>query len=93
MRHLAVLICILLGIAVSPATAREQAAPKEENCHLAITDALEQLRRVPPDLKQRDDDERRKLLAEMERLVEENRRAGASECETWGQLMRKAFNQ
>lgn len=93
MRHLAVLICILLGIAVSSATAREQAAPKEENCRQAITEALEQLRRVPPDLKQRDDDERRKLLAEMERLVEENRRAGASECETWGQLMRKAFNQ
>lgn len=93
MRYLAVLICFLLGIAASPATAREQAAPKEENCRLAITEALEQLRRVPPDLKQREDEERRKLLAEMERLVENNRRGGVSECETWGQLMGKAFRQ
>lgn len=94
MRHLpVVLICILLGIAASPAAAREQEAPKEENCRLAITGTLEQLRRTPPDLNQRDDEDRRRLLAEIERLVEDNRRAGASECETWGQLMRKAFNQ
>jgi len=93
LRHTLVLLSILFSLAAAPLSAREQAAPKEENCRMAIAGALEQLRRTPPDLKQRDDEDRRRLLAEMERLVEDNRRAGVSECETWGQLMRKAFNQ
>jgi hypothetical protein len=41
----------------------------------------------------RDDEDRRKLLADMEQLVETNRRAGVSECRTWTQMMGKAFNQ
>ena len=51
------------------------------------------MRRIPADLTKRDDEDRRKLLADMERLVEEKRRAGLSECRFWGQLMVKAFNQ
>lgn len=93
MRYIPALICLLLGVALSPASAQEGKIPEEENCRQAITGALEQLRHTPPDLKERDDADRRKLLAEMERLVEENRRAGMTECETWGQLMRKASNQ
>ena len=93
MRRSLLPLCILLCLAAAPSAAREGAAPKEENCSLAIAGALEQLRRIPPDLKQRDDEDRRKLLAEMELLVETNRRAGVSECRTWSQLMGKAFNQ
>jgi len=93
MRFISVTLCILLCIASSPAAAREQEAPKEENCSLAIEAGLEQLRHIPPDLKQRDDEDRRKLLADMEQLVETNRRAGVSECRTWTQMMGKAFNQ
>lgn len=93
MNFLFVTFCMLLCIAVAPVAAQENAATKEENCRLAIISALEQLRRVPPEAGQRDDDYRRRLLADMERLVEDNRRAGVSECRIWGQLMGKAFNQ
>lgn len=80
-------------LSASPAAAREREAPKEENCRKAIETGLEPLRRIPADLTKRDDEDRRKLLADMERLVEEKRRAGLSECRFWGQLMVKAFNQ
>jgi len=29
----------------------------------------------------------------MERLIESNRRQGISECQTWSDMMKKAFNQ
>jgi hypothetical protein len=68
-------------------------APNEDNCRTAINAGLEQLKRIPPDITQRDDEDRKKLLADMERLVEANRRQGISECQTWTDLMKKAFNQ
>ncbi len=67
--------------------------PNEENCRTAISAGLEQLRQIPPESTKRDDEERKKLLEAMERFVEINRRQGISECETWIQMMRKAFNQ
>jgi len=92
LRSLLVVLIIACCAAV-PAMAQERPAPKEENCRTAIEAGLEQLRRTPPDLSSRDDEDRRKLLADMERLVETNRRAGVSECRTWTQMMGKAFNQ
>ena len=86
-------VLIVVCMAAGPAIARDQPAPKEENCRTAIEAGLEQLRRIPPDLSSRDDEDRRKLLDDMERLVETNRRAGVSECRTWTQMMGKAFNQ
>ena len=93
MRYIPVTLCFLLCLSASPAAAREREAPKEENCRLAIEAGFEQLRRIPPDVTPRDDEDRRKLLADMEQLVETNRRAGVSECRTWTQMMGKAFNQ
>jgi len=89
-------ICsVLLIICLSTFLQNSIAAPKpnEENCRAAITAGLEQLRQIPPDLTRRDDEDRKKLLEAMERLVEANRRKGIGECETWRQMMRKAFNQ
>lgn len=95
MRHPRVAMLVAICLAAAPMAARglETAAPKEENCSLAIESALEQLRHAPPGEQQRDSDYRKKLLAEMERLVETNRRAGVRECQTWSQLMGKAFRQ
>lgn len=93
MRRSLLLAVALVCIAASPSAARDQPAPKEENCSKAIEAGLEQLRYTPPDLTSRDDKDRRKLLADMEQLVETNRRAGVSECRTWTQMMGKAFNQ
>jgi len=87
------MVLVIACCGVGPAIGQERPAPKEENCRTAIEAGLEQLRRTPPDLSSRDDEDRRKLLAEMERLVESNRRAGVSECRTWTLLMGKAFNQ
>jgi len=93
MRQSLLPVLVVVCIAAGPSAAQDQPAPKEENCVKAIEAGLEQLRRTPPDLSSRDDEDRRKLLADMERLVETNRRAGVSECRTWSQMMRKAFNQ
>jgi len=89
------LVTFFLGLclAVVPSGALSDQAPKEENCRMAITAALEQLRRIHPDITQRDDEARIKLLADMERLIESNRRQGISECQTWSDMMKKAFNQ
>ncbi len=84
-----VVVCLAAGTSAS----QDQPAPQEENCRKAIEAGLEQLRRTPPDLSSRDDQGRRKLLSDMEQLVEANRRAGVSECRTWSQVMGKAFNQ
>ena len=82
-----------LCLTAVPLSVMADQTPNEDNCRKAIFAGLEQLKRIPPDISQRDDDDRKKLLAEMERLVETNRRQGASECQTWTDLMKKAFNQ
>jgi hypothetical protein len=51
------------------------------------------LRRPPPGRTPRDEEDRKQLLAEMQRLVDDSRRQGKSECQSWTQLMGKAFNQ
>jgi hypothetical protein len=85
----------LLIICLSAVTLSAQEAPvaNEDNCRKAITAGIEQLHRIPPGTTQRDEEARKKLLADMERLVETNRRQGVSECRTWAQMMGKAFNQ
>ncbi|MBL0224149.1 MAG: hypothetical protein IPQ16_00780 [Geobacteraceae bacterium] len=93
MRQSLLTVLAVISMATGPSASQDQPAPKEENCRTAIEAGLEQLRRTPPDLNSRDDEDRRKLLADMERLVETNRRAGVSECRTWTQMMGKAFNQ
>ena len=93
MRQSLLTVLVVVCMATGPSASQDQPAPKEENCRNAIEAGLEQLRRIPPDLSSRDDEDRRKLLAAMELLVETNRRAGVSECRTWSQLMGKAFNQ
>jgi hypothetical protein len=80
-------------LAAIPLGAQEGPAPQEDNCRRAITEGLEQLRRIPPGTARRDDEDRKKLLSDMERLVETNRRQGVSECQTWTLMMGKAFNQ
>ena len=93
MRQSLLTVLVVICITAGPSAARDQPAPKEENCSKAIEAGLEQLRHTPPELSSRDDEDRRKLLADMERLVETNRRAGVSECRTWTEMMGKAFNQ
>ncbi len=88
-RSVALLICLLF-VSLSSHAASE---PNEENCRKAIAAGLEQLRIIPPDLTKRDDEARKNLLVELERLVETNRSKGISECKTWIQMMGKAFNQ
>lgn len=93
MRYLLFLLLFVICSAAVSVAAQEKGAPSEENCRRALEAGLEQLRRTPPDLKQHDDADRRKLLAEMEQLVETSRRAGVSECRIWTLVLGKAFNQ
>lgn len=86
-------VALIICLSLVPLRSHAVSEPNEENCRTAIAAGLEQLRIIPPDLTKRDDDDRKKLLAEMERLVETNRRNGISECKTWIQMMGKAFNQ
>jgi hypothetical protein len=79
--------------AALPVTSPAATAPNEENCSRAISDGLEMLRRPPPGRTPRDEEDRKQLLAEMQRLVDDSRRQGKSECQSWTQLMGKAFNQ
>jgi hypothetical protein len=44
MRYIPVTLCFLLCLSASSAAARDQPAPKEEHCRLAIESGLEQLR-------------------------------------------------
>jgi len=76
-----------------PLSAQEAPVPNEDNCRKAIKAGLVQLQHIPSGISQRDNEARKKLLADMERLVETNRRQGVSECQTWAQMMGKAFNQ
>lgn len=84
---------LIMCLSLVPLSSQATPAPNEESCRNAITAGLEQLRRIPPDMTERDDEDRKKLLEEMERLVEINRRQGLSECQIWAEMMRKAFNQ
>jgi hypothetical protein len=84
---------VTICLSASPPNCHADSLPREGDCRVAITEALTLLRRTPPDIKERDQQDRKRLLAELERLVETNRRLGVSECQTWSQLMGKAFNQ
>jgi hypothetical protein len=86
-------VALMICLSLVPLRSRASSTPIEENCRNAIAAGLEQLRVIPPDLTKRDDEDRKKLLAEMERLVDTNWRLGVSECQTWRQMMGKAFNQ
>lgn len=81
--------CVLSGASLAAAPP----APNEDHCRNAIRSGLDMLRRLPPGSTPRDEADRQRLLAEMERLVETSRRQGMTECQTWTQLMGKAFNQ
>jgi hypothetical protein len=89
------LVTTVLAICLTSQSSGVQAdqIPNENQCRQAITAGLEQLNHIPPDITQRDDEARKKLLADMERLIESNRRQGISECQTWSDMMKKAFNQ
>jgi len=86
-------ILLAMSLITAPLSTLAGQTPNEDNCRLAITAGLEQLKQIPPDITRRDDEARKKLLEEMEQLVETNRRKGISECQTWTDLMKKAFNQ
>lgn len=89
------LVTTFLAICLASQSSGLQAGqvPNESQCRQAITAGLEQLRSIPPEITQRDDEARKKLLADMERLIESSRRQGISECQTWSDMMKKAFNQ
>ena len=91
------LTLLVACLSTPPACALAAPAPNEDNCRNAISAGLETLRRLPPDSnsnpRPRDEADRQRLLAEMERLVENNRRQGVTECQTWTQMMGKAANQ
>jgi hypothetical protein len=84
---------MLMVFTVLPTVTLGATAPDEDNCRKAITSGLDTLRRIEPGGKPRDEEDRKRLLAEMERLVETSRRQGMTECQTWTKLMGKAFNQ
>lgn len=90
-RHVLLLISLLL--AFSAPLVRGATPPSENDCRNAIKAGLETLRNTPPGPLPRDEADRKRLLAEMEALVEASRRQGLSECETWTRMMGKAFNQ
>lgn len=84
---------LLICLSLVPLSSQAASAPNEDNCRMAITAGLEQLRRIKLDMTTRDDEDRKKLLEVVERLVETNRLQGLSECQIWAEMMRKAFNQ
>ena len=93
MKLLLLTTALAIYLASQPSVVLADQRPDEGQCSQAIAAGLEQLKHIPPDITQRDDEARRKLLAEMERLIEANRRQGISECQTWSDMMKKAFNQ
>ena len=84
---------LLSTLSLSSTCALAAPVPNEDNCRNAIQQGLDMLRSPLPDGKPRDEADRQRLLAEMERLVETSRRQGMTECQTWTQMMGKAFNQ
>jgi hypothetical protein len=93
MRHPGSISLLAASLAAASFFALAAPAPNEENCRKAISEGLEMLRRQAPGNTPRDEADRQRLLAEMQALVESNRRQGISECQTWTQIMGKAFNQ
>jgi hypothetical protein len=93
MRHPDLIALLAASLAAASFSAVAAPAPNEENCRKAISEGLEMLRRQAPGNTPRDEADRQRLLAEMQALVESNRRQGISECQTWTQMMGKAFNQ
>ncbi len=93
MRHILLLGPLLLSL-LAPCVLADT-PPREENCRMAIASGLDSLKSPSPlpNPKPRDEADRKRLLAEMEQLVEASRRQGLSECETWTRMMGKAFNQ
>ena len=91
-RRLPLLISLLLALP-GAAVAADPPPPREDHCRAAIQAGLETLRNPLPDGRPRDETDRKRLLAEMETLVESSRRQGLSECQTWSRMMGKAFNQ
>ncbi len=90
-RHVLSLIGSLLVL--SAPIVQGATPPNESDCRNAIKAGLETLRNTPPSPQPRDEADRKRLLADMEALVEASRRQGLSECETWTRMMGKAFNQ
>ena len=84
---------LLACLSLSSSGALAAPAPNEDNCRKAIAQGLDMLRSPTPEKRPRDEADRQRLLAEMERLVEDSRREGKTECQTWTQMMGKAFNQ
>ncbi len=93
MKILMVATILAICLTSQPSAVQADQVPNESQCRQAINAGLEQLKHIPPDITQRDDEARKKLLADMERLIESNRRQGISECQTWSDMMKKAFNQ
>lgn len=83
----------MLGLATVGANCFAATPPKEENCHKAVEQGLDVLRHPAPNSRARDEARRKELLAIMEHLVDTSRQQGKTECETWGQMMKKAFTQ
>jgi hypothetical protein len=88
-----ILRLVALLSAILTAGVRADTPPKEENCRMAITAQLDTLQSPLPNPGPRDEADRKRLLAEMEALVEASRRQGMTECQTWSRMMGKAFNQ
>lgn len=86
-------VLLMISLVTAPLNSQVDPVPNEDNCRNAINAGLEMLLRIQPDITQRDDEARKKLLEEMKQLVETNRQQGVSECRTWARMMDKAFNQ
>ncbi|MFA4970382.1 MAG: hypothetical protein WC540_12200 [Sulfuritalea sp.] len=84
---------LIACLSLSSACAMAAPPPNEDNCRTAIQQGLDMLRSPTPEKRPRDEADRQRLLAEMERLVESSRRQGMTECRIWTQMMGKAFNQ
>ena len=90
-RHVLPLIGLLLVL--STPIVQGKTPPDENDSRNAIRAGLDALRNTPPGPQPRDEADRKRLIAEMEALVEASRRQGLSECQTWTRMMGKAFNQ
>jgi hypothetical protein len=91
-RHTLLAVSMIGFVLAAAPIAAAAGAPTEEQCRNAVTAALGMLRQRPAE-KPRDEEDRKRLLAEMERLVETNRRQGIGECRTWQEINVRAVNQ
>jgi hypothetical protein len=86
-------VLFIVGLAAWSSGALAATAPTEETCRKAIEQALDVLRNVPANDNGRNEVRRKELLADMERLAAASRRQGMTECQTWAQMIGKAFRQ